>query len=61
MREVHALEVVGNSKFGRLQLMVFMWCLFAITFDGFDIAMYGVGLPLMMEEWSLTPVIHCSE
>ncbi|MFE5428806.1 MFS transporter [Peribacillus simplex] len=56
MREVNASEVVGNSRFGRFHLLVFMWCLFAITFDGFDIAMYGVGLPLMMEEWNLTPV-----
>ena len=28
----------------------------SIGFDGFDIAMYGVGMPWMMEEWNLTPL-----
>ena len=34
--------------------LVFIWCFYAIGFDGFDIAMYGVGLPWMMEEWNLS-------
>lgn len=29
---------------------------FAIAFDGYDIAMYGVSLPWLMEEWSLTAI-----
>lgn len=42
MRQVNASEEVGNSKFGHLHLMIFMWYLFVITFEQFDIAMYGV-------------------
>ncbi|RFU68937.1 MFS transporter [Peribacillus saganii] len=56
VRKINASEVMAASKFGRFHLLVFLWCVYAIGFDGFDIAMYGVGLPLMMEEFSLTLV-----
>ncbi|MGJ3220745.1 MFS transporter [Geobacillus thermoleovorans] len=36
--------------------MVYLWCFFAIAFDGYDIALYGVSLPLLMKEWNLTVV-----
>ncbi len=54
MRTIDAQDVVSSSKFNRFHLLVFIWCFYAIGFDGFDIAMYGVGLPWMMEEWNLT-------
>lgn len=56
MRTVVAQDVVAASKFNRFHLLVFIWCFYAIGFDGFDIAMYGVGLPWMMEEWNLSPL-----
>jgi AAHS family benzoate transporter-like MFS transporter len=54
VRKINASEVIATSKFNRFHLLVFLWCVYAIAFDGFDIAMYGVGLPLMMEEFGLT-------
>ncbi|WP_031409955.1 MFS transporter [Geobacillus vulcani] len=56
MRQVNALEVAATSKFNKFHLMVYLWCFFAITFDGYDIALYGVSLPLLMKEWNLTVV-----
>jgi MFS transporter, AAHS family, benzoate transport protein len=56
MRSIIAQDVVAASKFNRFHLMVFLWCFYAIAFDGYDIAMYGVGLPYMMEDWGLTSV-----
>ncbi|WP_338450007.1 aromatic acid/H+ symport family MFS transporter [Niallia oryzisoli] len=56
MRSIVAPDIVSGSKFNRFHLMVFLWCFYAIAFDGFDIAMYGVGLPWMMEELHLTPI-----
>ncbi|OMP66984.1 MFS transporter [Domibacillus epiphyticus] len=47
---------MAQSKFNRFHLLVFLWCVFAIAFDGYDIAMYGVGLPIMMEDFGLTAV-----
>ncbi|KAA9022633.1 MFS transporter [Niallia endozanthoxylica] len=54
MRTIAAQEIVSASKFNRFHLIVFIWCFYAIGFDGFDIAMYGVGMPWMMEEWNLS-------
>ena len=56
MRTVIAQDVISASKFNRFHLLVFIWCFYAIGFDGFDIAMYGVGLPWMMEEWNLSAI-----
>lgn len=56
MRLVQASQVVAESKFNRFHLLVFLWCFYAIAFDGFDIALYGIGLPSMMNEYDLTLV-----
>ncbi|MDE1376413.1 MFS transporter, partial [Bacillus licheniformis] len=55
-RSVHPAEIMAASKFNKVHLTVFLWCFFAIAFDGYDIAMYGVSLPWLMEEWSLTAI-----
>jgi MFS transporter, AAHS family, benzoate transport protein len=56
MRRIIALEVVANSRFNRIHLMVYLWCFFGIAFDGYDIALYGVSLPWLMKEWNLTSI-----
>lgn len=56
MRLVQASQVVAESKFNRFHLLVFLWCFYAIAFDGFDIALYGIGLPSMMNQYDLTLV-----
>jgi AAHS family benzoate transporter-like MFS transporter len=56
VRKINASEVMARSKFNRFHLVIFLWCVYALAFDGFDIAMYGVGLPLMMEDFGLTVV-----
>ncbi|MGG0736842.1 MFS transporter [Niallia taxi] len=55
-RSINPSAVIAASKFNRFHLLVYLWCVYAIAFDGFDIAMYGVGLPLMMEDFKLTSV-----
>jgi AAHS family benzoate transporter-like MFS transporter len=54
MRRIIAPSVVYESKFNRFHLGVFLWCFFAIAFDGYDISMYGVGLPWMMKDLHFT-------
>ncbi|CAH0173409.1 hypothetical protein SRABI96_01251 [Peribacillus sp. Bi96] len=51
MRSVVATDIIAVSEFNRFHLLVFLWCFYAIAFDGYDIAMYGVGLPWMTDEW----------
>lgn len=53
---VNINSVVDEAKFKPFHWGVLMWCLFIIIFDGYDLVIYGVALPLLMQEWSLTAV-----
>lgn len=55
MAKINPETVIANSKFNKFHLLVFMWCFIAIASDGFDIAVYGLGLPQMMSEFDITP------
>lgn len=48
--------VIDNAKFQKFHWQVLFWCLLVIIFDGYDLVIYGVALPLLMEQWSLTSV-----
>ncbi|WP_232698294.1 MFS transporter [Brevibacillus daliensis] len=56
MKTVRVAEVMGNSKFSGFHMTIFFWCAFSIICDGYDLNMYGVVLPTLMAEWSLTSV-----
>lgn len=49
-------SVIDEAKFGKFHWGVLFWCLLIIIFDGYDLVIYGVALPLLMQEWSLTSV-----
>jgi MFS family permease len=36
--------------------MVMAWCGLLLIFDGYDLFIYGVVLPVIMKEWGLTPL-----
>lgn len=48
--------VVDKAKFTAFHWNVLIWCLLIIIFDGYDLVIYGVALPLLMQEWSLSAV-----
>lgn len=48
--------VVDHAKFTPFHWSVLIWCLLIIIFDGYDLVIYGVALPLLMQEWGLTTV-----
>ncbi|WP_110928176.1 MFS transporter [Bacillus massiliglaciei] len=56
MRTVSTSRIIAESKFNKFHLIVFLWCFFAIAFDGYDIALFGIGLPMMMEDYQLSLV-----
>lgn len=49
-------RIVDEAKFTPFHFKVLFWCLLIIIFDGYDLIIYGVALPLLMEEWSLTAI-----
>ena len=48
--------VVDQAKFNKFHVNVLFWCLLIILFDGYDLAINGVALPLLMQEWGLSAV-----
>ena len=47
-------SVVDNAKFTPFHFNVVAWCLLVILFDGYDLAINGVVLPLLMQDWGLS-------
>lgn len=56
MEKVNINETIDNAKFSLFHWKVLVWCLLIIIFDGYDLVIYGVALPLLMQQWSLTSV-----
>ncbi|WP_295479428.1 MFS transporter [uncultured Pseudomonas sp.] len=56
MRTIDVHAIVDNARFGRFHWMVMSWCALLLIFDGYDLFIYGVVLPVIMKEWSLTPL-----
>ncbi len=56
MNSINLQKIIDEAKFnGFHQLLVFC-CFLIIVFDVYDLVVFGVVLPVLMEEWSLTPV-----
>ncbi|MBR9878097.1 MAG: aromatic acid/H+ symport family MFS transporter [Gammaproteobacteria bacterium] len=49
-------EFLAERRFGRFQRHLLIWCSLIIVFDGYDLIIYGVVLPLVMEQWQLTSI-----
>ena len=56
MRNIDVHEVIDNARFNRYHWMVMFWCALLLIFDGYDLFIYGVVLPVIMQEWGLTPL-----
>ncbi|MFK4205958.1 aromatic acid/H+ symport family MFS transporter [Acinetobacter junii] len=56
MEKVNINETIDNAKFSLFHWKVLVWCLLIIIFDGYDLVIYGIALPLLMQQWSLTAV-----
>lgn len=53
---VNVNAVVDEAKFKPFHLKIVLWCVFIVIFDGYDLAINGVALPLLMQEWNMTAV-----
>ena len=56
MNTVNVNEVIDKAKFTPFHFKVVFWCLIIILFDGYDLAINGVTLPLLMKDWGLSAV-----
>lgn len=56
MNTVNVNEVIDKAKFTPFHFKVVFWCLIIILFDGYDLAINGVTLPLLMQDWGLSAI-----
>lgn len=56
MRNVDVNKVIDEARFGGFHWNLLFWCALIIIFDGYDLVIYGVVLPRLMEQWALTPI-----
>ncbi|OTG91272.1 MFS transporter [Acinetobacter sp. ANC 3813] len=56
IQPININHVIDEAKFTPFHWGVLIWCLLIIIFDGYDLVIYGVALPLLMQEWSLSAV-----
>jgi AAHS family benzoate transporter-like MFS transporter len=56
MVKVNPVKIIGESKFNRFHLALFIWSFMIILFDGYDLSVYGTVVPILMKQWHLTPV-----
>lgn len=56
MRNIDVHAVIDHARFSPFHWRVMSWCALLLVFDGYDLFIYGVVLPVLMKEWSLTPL-----
>ncbi|RNB89675.1 MFS transporter [Brevibacillus fluminis] len=56
MEQIRANQLIDQAKFNRFHMMLIFWCFLIIVFDGYDVVLYGLSVPFLMKEWSLTPI-----
>ncbi|MFJ8256657.1 MFS transporter [Peribacillus asahii] len=56
MSNLNTNRIIENSKFNRFHAMILFWGTFIIILDGYDLAVYGAVLPVLIEDWGLSNV-----
>lgn len=56
MRTVDVNKLIDDARFNAFHWNLLFWCALIIIFDGYDLVIYGVVLPRLMEQWALTPI-----
>ncbi len=56
MRSINVNNLIDNARFTRFHWNLLFWSALIIIFDGYDLVIYGVVLPRLMEQWALSPI-----
>ncbi|MCB2252229.1 aromatic acid/H+ symport family MFS transporter [Pseudomonas chlororaphis] len=56
MRNIDSNQLIDEARFNAFHWRVLFWCALIIIFDGYDLVIYGVVLPVLMREWGLSPL-----
>lgn len=56
MAKINVQNIVDEAKLNGFHKSLVFWCFLLIVFDVYDLVVFGVVLPVLMEEWKLSPV-----
>ncbi|NLY17282.1 MAG: MFS transporter [Gammaproteobacteria bacterium] len=56
MNKFDVQKHIDEAKFGKFHWLILIVCSMLMIFDGYDLFIFGVVLPVVMNEWGLTPV-----
>lgn len=56
MNTINIRDFISAAGFSRFHAGMLFWACFIITFDMYDLVVYGSVLPVLMKEWGLGPV-----
>lgn len=57
MQQVSTETLIEKSRVGKLHVTVLAWTMFLILFDGYDLSILGVVIPVLHEEWGISTVM----
>ncbi len=56
MKELKVQGYIDNARFGKFHWTILIVCTLLMIFDGYDLFLFGVVIPVVMDEWGLTAV-----
>lgn len=56
MTTINIRDFIAETRFNRFHFGMLFWSCFIITFDMYDLIVYGSVLPVLMREWSMDPL-----
>ncbi|MGY2258562.1 MFS transporter [Pseudomonas sp. SDO55104_S430] len=56
MRKVNVHTIIDHARISGFHWMVMGWCFLLLIFDGYDLFIYGAVLPVLMQQWGLSPL-----
>lgn len=56
MTTINIRDFIAGARFNRFHAGMLFWSCFIITFDMYDLIVYGSVLPVLMKEWSMDPL-----
>lgn len=56
MNTLNANEIIDHAKLKAIHWRVILLSALIIIFDGYDLVIYGVALPKLMQEWAIDPM-----
>ncbi|MFL4477760.1 MFS transporter [Paeniglutamicibacter sp. ORCA_105] len=56
MTTTNIRDFIAQARFNRFHAGMLFWSCFIITFDMYDLVVYGSVLPVLMKEWQMDPI-----